>query len=959
MKKMTPIKIILIFLVASQLWILLTDMLVGRIATSPEMFTRLSMIKGGLYVAVTGTLLYWLISRYASERDSAEAALRNSEQSYKTLSENLPGIIYRVFSRENNRMQFFSKGAGEITGCTDQELAQGSVCPLERLILDEDRPQVVAVVENAVAGHKPFTVEYRLRHKDGSVHFLLEKGTPVYGPDGKILYIDGAIFDVTDRKKAEEAKRQSDSQFLALFDHAPLGIVQVSVNADRRIMNGNSAFQHMLGYSLEELKNLSIRDISDAGNDRAIRGSYTDMMAGEIDSFTVEKRYIRKDRTILWAHLTGMVIRDDKGDLQSIFGIVEDISERKQSENALRESERRYKAIVEDQAEFVVRYLPGGVINFANDTLCKYVKISRDELVGRSYYPFMHPEDREAFIRQIESLDRDHPSMVAEARVVLPGGRVAWHRWTHNAIFDDNGAIVEYQATGRDVTSSKRVEEALRSSEARFRNIIENANTGIMVADIETRQIRYANPEICRVLGYSEQELRSLLTTDLTVQAEMSESAASFQEHAKGNVHLSERTLRRRDGIPVRMSISSVRMEIDDRPSLVGFFSDVTERNLLEEERLKTQKLEAIGTLAGGIAHDFNNLLQGVFGYISLAKLKRNDRDKSLAALEEAEKALHMSVRLTNQLLTFSKGGKPVKKRIDLAPVIENAVKFALSGSRTDYHISIDDGLWHADADEGQMSQVIQNIVLNADQSMPEGGVVEIAARNVQAPSDGLPPNLRKGPYVEITIQDSGVGIAEQYLTKIFDPYFTTKEKGSGLGLATSYSIMKNHNGSIEVRSELDKGTTFSLYIPADEAGKTTPREMPAAAAAPGRVLRVLLMDDEELIRDVAGELIGELGHRVEFALNGREAIDRYREAKRSGDPFDVVILDLTIRGGMGGAETMQTLLEIDPGVKAVVSSGYSEDAVIASYAEQGFIAFLKKPYTAEELEEMFELFIA
>ena len=567
MKKMTPIKIILIFLVASQLWILLTDMLVGRIATSPEMFTRLSMIKGGLYVAVTGTLLYWLISRYASERDSAEAALRNSEQSYKTLSENLPGIIYRVFSRENNRMQFFSKGAGEITGCTDQELAQGSVCPLERLILDEDRPHVVAVVENAVAGHKPFTVEYRLRHKDGSVHFLLEKGTPVYGPDGKILYIDGAIFDVTDRKKAEEAKRQSDSQFLALFDHAPLGIVQVSVNADRRIMNGNSAFQHMLGYSLEELKNLSIRDISDAGNDRAIRGSYTAMIAGEIDSFTVEKRYIRKDRTILWAHLTGMVIRDDKGSLQSIFGIVEDISERKQSENALRESERRYKAIVEDQAEFVVRYLPGGVINFANDTLCKYVKISRDELVGRSDYPFMHPEDREAFIRQIESLDRDHPSMVAEARVVLPGGRVAWHRWTHNAIFDDNGVIIEYQATGRDVTSSKRVEEALRSSEARFRNIIENANTGIMVADIETRQVPLCQPG--NLPGAAVQRAGAPLNADHLIDGTVGDVGVGgqFSGACRRKCASVGANDERRDGAPVRMSISSVRMEIDDRPA--------------------------------------------------------------------------------------------------------------------------------------------------------------------------------------------------------------------------------------------------------------------------------------------------------------------------------------------------------------------------------------------------------
>jgi len=358
---------------------------------------------------------------------------------------------------------------------------------------------------------------------------------------------------------------------------------------------------------------------------------------------------------------------------------------------------------------------------------------------------------------------------------------------------------------------------------------------------------------------------------------------------------------------------------------------------------LKTQRLESLGTLAGGIAHDFNNLLQGVFGYISMAKLTHDQKDKSLAMLEQAEKALHQSVSLTSQLLTFSKGGKPLKKVIDLQPVIENAVKFALSGSRTTADLTFGDGLRPADADAGQIGQVVQNLVLNADQAMPEGGTVRISVGNV--PASEQPDGLAPGNHVMISIKDSGVGIPQQYLKKIFDPYFTTKEKGSGLGLATTYSIVKNHGGEVEVVSEVGKGSTFTIYLPAADSERPADVAEKPETISCGRTCRILLMDDEEMVRKVAYQLLTGLTHEVELAEHGEEAIDKYRQAKAAGRPFDVVILDLTIRGGMGGAEAMRRLREIDPGVKAIVSSGYSDDDVVANYREHGFAAFLKKPY--------------
>ncbi|HXX80825.1 MAG TPA: ATP-binding protein, partial [Thermodesulfovibrionales bacterium] len=381
--------------------------------------------------------------------------------------------------------------------------------------------------------------------------------------------------------------------------------------------------------------------------------------------------------------------------------------------------------------------------------------------------------------------------------------------------------------------------------------------------------------------------------------------------------------------------------------SVIETINNITERHLLEEERLKTQKLESIGTLAGGIAHDFNNLLQGIFGYISMAKMSFDQKEKSFAMLEQAEHALHQSVSLTTQLLTFAKGGKPIRRRISLLPMIENSTKFALSGSRSDFRFDSEPGLWKVDADGGQFGQVIQNIVLNADQAMPEGGTIVITARNVPK-SNHEHPQLEKGRYVEVSIRDSGIGIPQNYLQKIFDPYFTTKEKGSGLGLATSYSIIRSHDGLIDVTSELGKGTTFFIYLPAVDADEEL-KEAPAAAPV-ARKGKILVMDDEALVRNIAEELIKVLGHEVDLAEDGEAAIEKYRAAMDAGKPFDIVIIDLTVRGGMGGRDALAGLREIDPSVSAIVSSGYSDDAVVADYKHYGFKARMTKPYRLNDL---------
>jgi PAS domain S-box-containing protein len=505
----------------------------------------------------------------------------------------------------------------------------------------------------------------------------------------------------------------------------------------------------------------------------------------------------------------------------------------------------------------------------------------------------------------------------------------------------------------REIQERLLTEEALRKSEEMYRLLTDISPNAISVAD-PSGIILMLNRRALELYGYEDDAGvlgRSIF--EWVAPEERQRAASAFETLLKvGIVTNIELSLLRKNGSSffAVISASLLRGPHDDPQMVIIVTTDVTQKKLMEDERLKFQKLEAIGTLAGGIAHDFNNLLQGVFGYISIAKLNAADKDKTIAALEQAEKALDMSVTLTTQLLTFSKGGRPVKKKIPLQPVIENSVRFALSGSSADYRINLGTDLWHVEADEGQIGQVIQNIVLNADQAMPMGGTIVITAKNLEVSKKGIPHLPEEGKYVEISVQDNGTGISAEYLSKIFDPYFTTKAKGSGLGLATCYSIVRNHGGAIHVSSKVGRGTTFCVYLPAVEAEKEalrTPGPSPFVRRG-----KILLMDDEELIRDIAGDMIKALDHEVELAENGEEALGKYKAAMESGNPFDVVILDLTIRGGMGGRETIERLLEVNPRIKAIVSSGYSDDTLVSDYRNYGFSACLTKPYKLQELSD-------
>jgi CheY-like chemotaxis protein len=373
----------------------------------------------------------------------------------------------------------------------------------------------------------------------------------------------------------------------------------------------------------------------------------------------------------------------------------------------------------------------------------------------------------------------------------------------------------------------------------------------------------------------------------------------------------------------------------------------------MEEELFRSKKLESVGFLSGGIAHDFNNLLTGIMGNISLAKLSVRPGDKVVTYLENAENLSVRASELTKKLLTFSKGGAPIKKPVLIGDFLKETARMPLSGSNVRCEFKMAEDLWPVEIDEGQMRQVIYNIVINACEAMPGGGTINILAENIiHGPADR--PSLKDGKYVKLSIKDQGAGIPPENLSKIFDPYFSTKEmgsqKGMGLGLAISHSIIKNHGGFIVAESIVGNGSTFHIYLPVSSKELLPAKEVVKKPRL-GKV-RILVMDDEQVVRYISGEFLKHLGYEVELAEDGAEAVARYKKAQESQQPFDIVILDLIVPGGMGGKEVLEKLLEISPDVQAIVSSGYSNDPIFSDFKRYGFKGVIAKPFDLEGLSE-------
>jgi PAS domain S-box-containing protein len=505
----------------------------------------------------------------------------------------------------------------------------------------------------------------------------------------------------------------------------------------------------------------------------------------------------------------------------------------------------------------------------------------------------------------------------------------------------------------RDMTERRRAEQAVRESEERFRRIFEESSVGIAIVSLEGRFIR-TNPAFQNIIGYSDTELLQMKFLDITHPDHRDQDAQEVARLARGELqrYVTNKRYVRKDGSRMwaHVTVSVVRDPAGKPMYFIPLVDDITNLHKAEQEMVRLDKLESLSVLAGGLAHDFNNLLTAIMGNISLVQSDPSTGEKSTQRLRSAEAASLRARDLTQQLLTFSRGGTPDRKPVCLRSTVIESAEFATHGSRVRCEFRLPDDMWSVEADSGQISQVFSNLVINGVHAMPDGGVIEIGAKNEVVTVDTRPA-LAPGRYLHLWVRDSGVGIPPEHLAKIYDPYFTTKQNGVGLGLATAYSIIRHHAGILEAESAPGAGTTFHILIPALPEGTALPGE-DAQEIVHGKG-RILLMDDEESVREIGAGMLQSLGYGVETVPEGRLALSAYKKAMDSGTPFSAVILDLTIPAGMGGLETLAKLRELDPHARVVVSSGYSGDMVLGDYRARGFNEVLAKPYRLKDMSAL------
>lgn len=763
---------------------------------------------------------------------------------------------------------------------------------------------------------------------------------------------------ISDLKEEIQRLREQNAQLLGnyegavhLFEKNPLPCLVFDWDS-LCILNVNEAATQTYGYSREEFLRLTIKDLrppEEIPKFLAFHGRPESRQGVYKGEWTHQTR----DGTRLWVEITASDLEFKGGSARLV--IIRDLTEKKEAERALIENEYRLRLALDVNLLGVYDWntRTGQVI--WDEAHARMFGIKLNDFGGRveSFQKFLHPQDVKQLDSDIQRSLLTNDLIRGVYRIFRPDGELRWIEWLGQTIFEGN-VPVRMVGVSRDATKDRLARQKLQELDQFNTALIENTPAPIFATDREGRLI-LCNRFWEKIVGLSRSEAMGKRLEQIfpasdadrfhRTNQKVFETGEPFHFEEEFESHLG------------RFSMHTNKFPIFDEDGSVsavgGICIDISDLRRLQEEQIKNSKLEAVSRLAGGIAHDFNNLLATILGNVSLTRELIGPESPLDRRLVTVEKACRRAAGLTQQLLTFARGGSPVRTATSLPELIRDTVEFALVGTGIEAEFDFPDDLLDGNIDPTQIEQVFQNLTINARDAMPESGRIRISARNSSVYDS---TQLAPGEYIELNFLDTGCGIPEHSLQNIFEPYFTTKQSGSGLGLAVVHSIISHHGGSVSVSSRIGEGTGFRMFLPASprsepyrphNAGERIERNVDFSG------LRILIMDDESEIRVFLEDSLKEMGFQVTAAENGEAALEAFGEARRLGNRFHLGVFDMTIRGGMGGRETLQRILQLDPPFRAIVASGFSNDDVVANYRKFGFRAALPKPFSMNDLHHV------
>ncbi|HPG38924.1 MAG TPA: PAS domain S-box protein [bacterium] len=772
-------------------------------------------------------------------------------------------------------------------------------------------------------------------------------------PDIKSHYSSYAIVitEITGQKPSLTIINEGEVKYQNLADRSNDGVGIIQNGIFKYV---NNTLARICGYEVNELVGTSFIQLLTLTERDSVQDKYLKRMSGHQVEKVYQSTIINKIGEEKYIEINADIIQLEGENADLV--IVRDITEEKKLDQALRESENKYKQLQRNIPLGLYRTTPDGNILFANPATVRLLGCdSWEELERQNIITFYaNKNDRLTLLYNLNTFGTQDG---VEVQLKRKDGSLFWASISSNTVYNSRKEPLYYDGIIRDISEKKQAEEALRESEEKFRLISEQSITALVI--IQKGYFKYFNKAFCEMSGYSQDEIKAWKAYEFTktihhedVKFVLDQGKNKMQGNRNALQKFSFRGITKYDEVKW-IDIYSRVIRYNGLPAILMTLADITERKKIQEELQKAQKLESTGLLAGGIAHDFNNRLSVILGNAQLARMNVNDPQKLERYLQNIESSASQATSLTQQLLTFSKGGKPIKTVCSVKQILEEAINLSLSGTAITCNTLFADNLLNIEVDKGQLTQVINNLLINAEQATPGGGAIDIIVNNYHALGQDIKEGFKDGNYIHIIIKDYGVGIPPEILEKIFDPFFTTKQKGSGLGLAVVYSIIEKHNGHIKVHSTPGKGTQFDLFLPATHLPVVyTVSKTAGVIKGSGKIL---VMDDEEFVLDMVCDLLERLGFTTLKAKDGLEAIEIYQKHLYSAEPVKLIIMDLTIPGGLGGKETITRLKNIDPNVRAIVSSGYSNDPIMSHFRNFGFSGVIAKPYKLNTLQDVIQ----